>query len=154
MKITDILSEASIKINMSAENKKDLIEQMIFLAEKSGKIEDREEALRETLAREEIMSTGVGKGVALPHAKLSSLDSCVSSLAILNEPIDYDAIDGEPVKIAFLLLGSENNVGAHLKMLSKISRFVNNDSYRERLLSCKKAREILNLFNEYEENEN
>src|SRR3990172_517574 len=133
MNISEIINVNSININLIAENKKDLVEQMMKLAWKSGKVLDIEEALNEVFERENIMSTGVGKGIALPHAKTKAITDAVGALAILSVPIEYESLDEEPVNIVFLLLGMENNVGNHLRLLSKISRLLNNDSIREQI---------------------
>ncbi|MFC2131553.1 PTS sugar transporter subunit IIA [Bacteroidota bacterium] len=153
MKITEILDIDSIKINLNVDSKNELLEQMMFLADKSGKVIDREEAKQEVFEREKIMSTGVGKGIALPHAKTNAISKTIGAIAILSEPVDYDSLDGKPVNIVFLLLGMENNVGNHLRLLSKISRLMNNDSFRGQLLQSQSSSEILDLFRKFEEKE-
>ncbi|ROL56690.1 PTS sugar transporter subunit IIA, partial [Bacteroidetes/Chlorobi group bacterium ChocPot_Mid] len=97
MKISDILNIESIKIGLKVESKRELLNQMVSLAEKSKKLLDREEVLAEVIEREKIMSTGVGKGVALPHAKTNAVLENIAALAILAEPIDFNAIDDSPV---------------------------------------------------------
>ncbi len=154
MKISDFLDINSIKVNIRTDNKNDLLETMIFLANKSGKIIDQEEAKQEVLEREKIMSTGVGKGIALPHAKTNAIIDTVGALVTLSEPIDYNALDNEPVRIVFLLLGLENNIGNHLILLSKISRLLNNDSFRGQLLACPNSDAVIELFNKYESDNN
>ena len=153
MKISEILNIESIKIDLSVESKKELLEQMILLAEKSNKIIDREEVKEEVLEREKIMSTGVGKGIALPHAKTNSITDTVGALALLSAPVDFNSIDDKPVTIVFLLLGLENNVGNHLRLLSKVSRLMNNDSFRGNLQLCKTNNEIMELFEQFEDKE-
>lgn len=150
MKITEILNSESIKIGLKVESKRELLNQMVFLAERSKKILDREEVLAEVIEREKIMSTGVGKGIALPHAKTNAVLENIAALAILDEPIDFNSIDDTPVHIVFLLLGTENNVGNHLRLLSRASRLMNNDDFRENLLKCKTPYEIKTLFEEQE----
>ncbi|MBX3044210.1 MAG: PTS sugar transporter subunit IIA [Candidatus Kapabacteria bacterium] len=151
MKISDILRSNSIKIAIDAETKEHLLESMVELAYDPTKVLDKTQALKDVLEREEVMSTGVGKGIALPHAKSKSVLDSVASLAILKEPIDFDSLDGESVNIAFMLLGPENNVGLHLRLLSKVSRLMNNDSFRLQLLDCKQSEDVLKLFNSMEE---
>ncbi len=150
MNIFDILHKESINIGLKAKDKNELIERLLGLAENSGKIDDHEEARKEIFARESIMSTGVGKGIALPHAKTKGVQDSVASMAIMAEPIDFDALDGEPVDIAFLILGRENNVGTHLRLLSKISRLLNTENFRNELIGCKSEEEALELFKKTE----
>lgn len=153
MKITDILSVESIETGVQAENKEELLNRIMDLAVKSGKILNREIAMKEVLERERIMSTGVGKGIALPHAKTNSVSDSVGALTILSNPIDFQSLDGEAVSIVFLLLGKENNVGNHLRLLSKISRLMNNDFFRKQLLESSTPEEALEIFNKMEEKE-
>jgi len=151
MKVSEILDEKSINIGLSVDSKEELIEQLIFLTEKQGKILDRDEVKKEVFEREKIMSTGVGKGIALPHAKTNAISDVCGAIAILKEPIDYDSLDKEPVQIAFLLLGLDSNVGLHLRLLSKISRLMNSDSFRSQLLEQKTPKDIIELIKKYEE---
>ncbi len=151
MRISDILDEKSIKIGLAVDTKEELIDQLIFLTEKQGKIIDKDEVRQEVFEREKIMSTGVGKGIALPHAKTNAISDVCGAIAILKDPIDFDSLDKEPVKIAFLLLGLESNVGLHLRLLSKISRLMNNDSFKSQLLSLNTPKEVIELIKKYEE---
>lgn len=151
MKITDILSLETIEIFYPASSKSQMLDELVEIASKSGMLNDKSIALKDVLEREEIMSTGVGKGIALPHAKSKSVDGSVAALALLKNPIDFDSLDGEPVNIVFMLLGPENNVGLHLRLLSKVSRLMNNDSFRLHLLECKQKDDVIKLFNSMEE---
>jgi fructose-specific phosphotransferase system IIA component len=152
MKISDVLSVDTIRLNLHVENKNDLIEQMILLAGKSGNIIDIEEVRNEVFDREKIMTTGVGKGIALPHAKTNAIRSTTAALGILAEAVDYDSLDDKEVNIALLLLGMEGQIGEHLRLLSKISRLMGNEFFRTELLNSKSALDVLNLFKTYEEN--
>jgi fructose-specific phosphotransferase system IIA component len=150
MKIIDVLQKESIELNLSFQNKDELLSYIIQLAERSGKIADIESASKAVFDRERIMSTGVGKGIALPHAKTNSVTDSVGALVILNSPIDFEALDGKPVNIIFLLLGRESNVGNHLRLLSKVSRLLNNDAFRSKLFKSETSDEVINIFSEIE----
>lgn len=153
MKISEILTKKSIRINVEVKTKKDLLLQLLDLAKESGKISNPDNAAKEIFERERIMSTGVGKGIALPHAKTDAVEDSIGAIALLKKPIDYDSLDGMPVNIAFMLLGKEHNVGYHLRLLSKISRYLNNDNFREKLLNCKTEDEVFEAFIEIEQND-
>ena len=153
MKNTDILNINSIKVNLHIESKDELLKKLVNLAAASGNILDKSIALNEVLERESIMSTGVGKGIALPHAKTNAIKCTIGAICILKEPLDFDALDEKPIKIAFLLLGEENNVGGHLRLLSKISRLMNIDAFKAKLLNAKTPQDILDIFYEYETEE-
>ncbi|MGE5480971.1 MAG: PTS sugar transporter subunit IIA [Chloroflexota bacterium] len=153
MKVTDILDVSSVKVGVATDSKPELLNSLLELAATTGKILNKESARKEIFDREKIMSTGIGKGIALPHAKTSAVSESVGSLAVLSKPIDFESIDGDPVSIVFLLLGRESAVGNHLRILSKISRFLNNDEFRAAVLGANSPEEVVKLFNSMEEAE-
>ena len=101
MKISDILSTDVIAVNLETADKDDAIRKVIDLAAKSNKILDKEKVSHTIFEREKLVSTGVGKGFAIPHGKTDSISDVVAAFAITKDPIDFDSIDGEPVKIYF-----------------------------------------------------
>jgi fructose-specific phosphotransferase system IIA component len=151
MNLSDALNIKSIAINAEVENKAALIELLIDLADKTGKIINKEEAKKETFKREAIMSTGIGKGIALPHAKTNSVTDTICALAILKNPIDFDSMDGEPVKLALMLLGKENAVGAHLRLLSRISRLLGDEALKQKLFDSQTPQEAFEIILSNEE---
>ncbi len=152
MKISDILSTDVIAVNLDTADKEDAIKKVIDLAAKSGKILDVEKVSKTIFEREKLVSTGVGKGFAIPHGKTDAIEDVVAAFAITKEPIDFDSIDGEPVRYIFLLIGKENLLNTHIKLLSRISRLMNKDEFRERLLDAVNPEEVLSIFKEEEKN--
>jgi fructose-specific phosphotransferase system IIA component len=152
MKISDILSTDVIAVNLDTADKEDAIKKVIDLAAKSGKILDVAKVTNTIYEREKLVSTGVGKGFAIPHGKTDSISDVVAAFAITKEPIDFDSIDGEPVRYIFLLIGKENLLNTHIKLLSRISRLMNKDEFRERLLDAANPEEVLAIFKEEEKN--
>ncbi len=152
MKISDILSTDVIAVNLDTADKEDAIKKVIDLAAKSGKILDVAKVSNTIYEREKLVSTGVGKGFAIPHGKTDSISDVVAAFAITKEPIDFDSIDGEPVRYIFLLIGKENLLNTHIKLLSRISRLMNKDEFRERLLEAANPEEVLAIFKEEEKN--
>ncbi|HMQ79883.1 MAG TPA: PTS sugar transporter subunit IIA [Ignavibacteria bacterium] len=152
MKISDILSTDVIAVNLDTADKEDAIKKVIDLAAKSGKILDVAKVSGTIYEREKLVSTGVGKGFAIPHGKTDSISDVVAAFAITKEPIDFDSIDGEPVRFIFLLIGKENLLNTHIKLLSRISRLMNKDEFRERLLDAANPEEVLAIFKEEEKN--
>jgi len=150
MKINEILSLELIRTNYEAKNKDALLSSMVEWIGESGKIFDIEKAKQEVFHREEIMSTGIGKGIALPHAKTNAVSNFVASLCILEKPIDFDSLDNEPVNIVFLMLGTPEKLGEHLRILSKVSRMMSNESLKKQLLEANSATQVLSIFGEYE----
>ncbi|MDX1640596.1 MAG: PTS sugar transporter subunit IIA, partial [Balneolaceae bacterium] len=100
--------------------------------------------------REKIMSTGVGKNLAIPHGKVASIEENYASFAVLKDPIEFDSIDDKPVKMAFLLVGPAGENRLHIKLLSRISRLMNSTTFRETLSGCTTAEEIYEAFHDEE----
>jgi fructose-specific phosphotransferase system IIA component len=151
MKISEILTEDVIGVKITAKDKNDAINQMIDLAEKSGKIIDVEEVKKCVFEREKLVSTGVGKGFAIPHGKTDAVSDVVASFATLKEPIDFESIDNEKVNLIFLLIGKDTLLNVHIKLLSRVSRLMNKDEFRERLLKAKTKKQLLDAFSEEEQ---
>lgn len=152
MKISEILNEKLIKININAKDKTDAINQMIDLAVNSGNIINLEKVKECVFERERLVSTGVGKGFAIPHGKTDEIKDMIAAFGILSEPIDFDSIDGENVNFIFLLVGKDSLLNAHIKLLSRISRLMNKDEFRVKLLNSPNEAEVLKLFKEEEQN--
>jgi len=152
MKITDILKTSTILVHQNLDEKQAVLSKMISALSKSGQISDIEEVTRVVWDRENIMSTGIGKGFALPHGKTNSVSETVGCFLTLDKPIDFEALDSLPVNIIFMLIGRENTVGTHLRLLSRISRLMNNDTFRVEIANAQSSEEILALFEREEDN--
>ena len=146
MKISDILTDTLVATGLKGDSKKEIIDAMIDLVASSPKVTDKEKVRKAIFEREEIMSTGVGNGFAIPHGKTDAVTDIVAAFAVTAEPIDYQSLDEKPVRLVFLLVGKDNLVGPHIKLLSRISRLMNKEEFRKRLLDLKTPAEILNAF--------
>ena len=151
IKIADILDPACICLNMEAKDKASALNQMVDLLALNGKVHDRATLATVILDRERLMSTGIGNGVALPHGKTNVVDRSMAALATLQTPIDFDALDDKPVSIILLLVGTEGNVGVHLRLLSRISRMVGSEQFRTSLLNAKSIENVIALLGTHEE---
>ncbi len=151
MKISDILNEKIISTDLECTDKDDAINKMVDLASKSGLMLNIEKVRQCVFDREKLVSTGVGKGFAIPHGKTDEIKDIVAAFAVLKNPIDFDSIDLEPVKFIFLIVGKESLLNAHIKLLSRISRLMNKDDFRDKLSEAKNPEEVLNLFKEEEQ---
>ena len=150
MRLEEILAVDGIEVNAVLKDKSELLVRMIDLAAKSGRVTNQEAALKDVVEREKLMSTGIGKGIALPHAKTNSVKETVGSFVILRDGVDFDSVDGERVYIAFMLLGKEANVGLHLRILSKISRILDDDDYKGGIMKMKSGEEVIDFFKRLE----
>jgi len=150
MKIGDILTEDMVVTGMKGSTKEDIIDAMIELVSKSPKIIDKERVREAIFDREKIMSTGVGNGFAIPHGKTDAVSDIVAAFAVTEEPIDYQSLDEKPVRLVFLLVGKDNMVGPHIKLLSRISRLMNKEEFRKRLIELNTPQEILETFKKEE----
>ncbi|PLX22648.1 MAG: PTS sugar transporter subunit IIA [Ignavibacteria bacterium] len=152
MKITSILTEDLIQVNVPGNTKDEVINAVIDLAANSQKIKDIDKVRHAIFEREKIMSTGVGKGFAIPHGKTDAVSDIVAAFAVTENPIDYQSLDHEPVRLLFLLIGKDSLVGAHIKLLSRISRLMNKEELRNRLLQAASSQEILQILKDEEIN--
>ena len=150
MKISDILTDNLVATDLKGKTKKEIIDAMIDLVSTSPKVMDRERVRKAIFEREEIMSTGVGNGFAIPHGKTDAVADIVAAFAVTAEPIDYQSLDEKPVRLVFLLVGKDNLVGPHIKLLSRISRLMNKEDFRKRLLELKTPHELLEAFRQEE----
>jgi len=151
MKVFELLDEKFILTEFKSDDKEDIIIELIDLYNGNEKVSDIEKVRKAILDREKIMSTGVGKGFAIPHGKTNAVNDIIAAFGKTIRDIDYDALDGNPVHLIFLLVGRDDMVGKHIKLLSRISRLMNKDEFREKLLSANSKEEIINIFKEEEE---
>src|SRR4030095_8758520 len=152
MKISDILSPDVVEVNLDVADKDDAIRKIIEISSRTGKIIDINKVIDTIFERERLVSTGVGKGFAIPHGKTDAISNIVAAFTITKNPIDFDSIDGEPVRFIFLLIGKETLLNTHIKLLSRISRLMNKEEFRDKLLDAKTKEEVLNIFREEEKN--
>lgn len=152
MKISDILSPDVIEVNLDVADKEDSIRKIIDISARTDRITDLKKVTDTIFEREKLVSTGVGKGFAIPHGKTDAIKDIVAAFVITKNPIDFDSIDGEPVRFIFLLVGKETLLNTHIKLLSRISRLMNKEEFRDKLLVAKDKEEVLNIFKEEEKN--
>ena len=151
MKVSELLKSEFIISDLKGESKEEIINELIDLFKNDPRVEDIEKVRSAVLDREKVMSTGVGKGFAIPHGKTNAVKEIVGAFGRIKDGIDYDALDGNPVNLVFLLVGKDNLISTHIKLLSRISRLMNKDDFRHRLKEANSADEIVKLFSEEEE---
>ena len=144
MKITDLLDVNAIKLNLEVDSKTQLLEKAIELIYQTGNINDKEQFKNEIFKRESISSTGIGEGIAIPHAKCECVNKATISIITLKKPIDYESIDGEDVKILFMLAANDNAL--HLDVLSKLSKLLLDTNFVSKLIDCEIEEELYELI--------
>ncbi|MFH0753664.1 MAG: PTS sugar transporter subunit IIA [Candidatus Omnitrophota bacterium] len=147
MKILDFLCPDAVTVDLKATNKKELIDEMVSFMVDSGAFEKKHKVkiIDVLMARESLGSTAIGQGIAIPHGKTDCVDKLVAGLAISKKGIDFDALDGEPVYIFFLLAAPIDSAGPHLKALARVSRLLKDKYFRDSLKAVKDKKEILEL---------
>ena len=131
MKIVEFLSDKGVSANLKATDKDSAIREMIELLAKAEGIRNKEEIVKILLAREALGSTGIGLGIGIPHGKSNVVKGLVAAFGVSKKGIDFDALDGEPVYIFFLLIAPEDSAGPHLKALAPISRLLKDKYFRD-----------------------
>lgn len=150
MRFGDLINEASIDLNLPSQPKEDVLRLLVSRLAHAHQGIDPEQAVSAVLEREFALSTGVGQGVAVPHATLPELKEPVVGFGRCPKGVDFAAMDNKPVNLLFLLLAPENEISLHLKLLSRISRLCTRQDLREALLTVSTPEEVLDLIKEHE----
>jgi mannitol/fructose-specific phosphotransferase system IIA component (Ntr-type) len=153
MKLSEIINEYEITVNLEAEDKLEAIEELVdlLISEHEVSLRDRDSVLQVVFAREASVSTGVGGGVALPHGTVDCIEEIVGAVGISRKGIEFDAIDGEPVYIVLLLLVPKAKITKHIKTLANIARIFNEESLRKHIRSAKTPELVLQIIENAEE---
>jgi len=150
MKLGEIIPEGGILDDLKSVQKEDVIKEMVAALVKAGRIEEAtsKKVIKALMDREELGSTGIGAGVAVPHAKHDSITDLVGAFGRSKKGINFDALDGEPVHVLFLLLSSKSASGAHLEALAYISRLVRDEKIVKFLRDAKDVASIREILTE------
>lgn len=148
--LTDLLTSIRVKVPLEAGAKDEVLRELVGVLMGAGCVGDPAEVLRVVQQREQVLSTGIGHGVALPHGKSDACRELVIAAGVTREPVEFDALDAEPVRLIFLLVGPENNAGAHIKALSRISRLVRQPELRDRLMEAESEATFMEVLREAE----
>lgn len=147
MNLVDVFRREYIKIPLEKNTKTDVIKELVEVLTQHQAIRKSDGIIQAVFDREEIMTTGVGNGVAIPHCKHKESRNFAIALGVHPQGIDFDSIDKKPAQIIFLLVGPEDQPGTHIKLLSRISRIISKDEVREKVLACNTPAELFDLLN-------
>ncbi len=151
MRIIDVLKRENVHVFLQQTGKEALLGELVGLLLAGHPEAERREALREVRMREEIGSTGIGEGVAIPHAKPSFCTEMMACLGIAAEPVPFDSIDGEPVRIFLLVLGPRDQAGQHLRFLARVARLLKKSERRVELQACTDADQAFEVLARFED---
>ena len=146
MAVVNLIEEDIIKIPLEAKTKPDVIKELVDVLKNAGKIEDAESVFRAVMLRENMGSTGLEKGIAVPHAKTHKVNNLVLAIGVSPEGVDFDSLDGEPSKLFFLLIATPQQAGPHIEALSEIARLTRSSNFCKLLLNAKTPKEIVEIF--------
>lgn len=150
--VVDLLDEAVVATDLDVGSREEVFEELVGLLTAEDRLEDADHALDALREREDILSTGIGNGLAIPHAKVELLDRFVAAFGRVPDGVDFKSLDGKPAHLIFLLLSPQGEAGRHVRILARISRILKNAQLRPQLMDASSASEILELIREEEEN--
>jgi fructose-specific phosphotransferase system IIA component len=149
MKLSDLFKEENIESGFPPADKETLLESIIRDLDNKGFINDAEQVVVDVIEREKVMSTGIGNGVAIPHAYTNGVDNLVAGFYRTTSRVDFEALDNEHVDLFFIILGPKESRRDHIKVLAKISRLLNHDDFREDLRNASDTGAVMNIFNRF-----
>ncbi len=154
MKLTEFVVSDAILPELVADSKESAIRQMVASLKQAGKINeaDEEAIVSAILKREELGSTGIGRGVAVPHTKHPSVESIISTVALCHDGLDFESLDGEDVYILFLLISPPDRPGDHLRGLETITRYLKKDDFCSFLKQARTKEQVMDLLQEADNN--
>ncbi|HVA46397.1 MAG TPA: PTS sugar transporter subunit IIA [Pirellulales bacterium] len=155
MKFADFVSREAIRADLTADDKEGVIREMLQALLAANKVAEGEYEgiVKAIMKREELGSTGIGRGVAVPHTKHPSIDHLVGTVAVSPEGVDFDSLDGEKVHLFFLLISPPDRPGDHLRALENVSRQLRDETFCKFLKQAKNPEDILQLLDEADNNQ-
>ena len=155
MKFSDFVRVNALKAELTADDKESVINELVTALVNAGAIKaaDQESIVKAIMKREELGSTGIGRGVAVPHTKHPSVDELIGTVGVSSEGVDFNSLDGEKVQLFFLLVSPPDRPGDHLRALENISRQLRDDTFCRFLKQSKTADDIQQLLEEADNNQ-
>ena len=150
MKLSKFCEEDLISFDLKGKTKDQIINEMVDLTSRSKLVKERQELYQAVVEREKLVTTGVGYGVAFPHAKTKAVKGIVVAFGRSNPGIDFEAMDRKPVHLFFLIAAPEDAIGAHLNVMARLSYIMKNEKVRERLMKITSPKELLEILDSVE----
>ncbi len=153
MDLKSILTNETVALNLKGTTKEEIIDELLDMLVKAGKVKDKAVAKACIMDREKKMSTGMKHGIAIPHGKTDSIDSLVACIGISEKPVDFDSLDQEPSRIFIMTLSPIDKTGPHLRFLAEVSLLFKSPEKRKQLLNAKTTQEVIELLTISEDEE-
>ncbi len=155
MKFSDFVSSKSICASLTATDKESVVSELVDALLGAGSIKegDRDDIIKAIMKREELGSTGIGRGIAVPHTKHPSVETLVGTVGVSIDGVDFDSLDGEKVQLFFLLVSPPDRPGDHLRALENISRQLRDETFCRFLKQSKNTDDIMQLLEEADNNQ-
>ncbi|MDU6877306.1 PTS fructose transporter subunit IIABC [Clostridium tepidum] len=150
MGITDLLKKSGIELNPNINTKEEAIDKLVNLMDNTGNLNDKEAYKKAVLDREELSTTGIGEGIAIPHAKTRAVKNAGLSAMVIKEGVDYNSLDDKPAKLFFMIAAPEGENNVHLEVLARLSTMLMNEDFKNSLINAKDKDEFLNLIDSKE----
>jgi len=151
MRITELMDKNLIISELHSETKKEVLKELVDCITKKELGIDGNDLLRVLLEREELGSTGIGDGIAIPHGKVKKIEDLMVSFGRSLGGVDFQSMDGKPTHIIFLLIAPENSAGIHLKALARLSRLLKDSRFRKNIMEADSSQEIYDLIAQEDE---
>lgn len=151
MLISDYLFKECICVDLQGNTKEEVINELAELQFLAHPDIDREETMAGLFDREDLLTTGIGNGIAIPHARISSVSNICVSFGMLQKDVDFQSLDEKPVRIVFLILFPKDQVNLQLRFLARVSRLLQHTTLHDALYTCKSPEDVIKTFQEYEE---
>jgi fructose-specific phosphotransferase system IIA component len=146
VQLQDYAAPDLIGLDLAARDKQDLLQKLVDLLLEGGRVRDAAGLMGELLKREQVMSTGIGGGIAIPHALTNDIENLALVFGRTAAPMDFQALDGQPVDLVFMLVGPKNASSIYVKLLARVSRVLQNEAFKERLRQATQPAEIMEAF--------
>lgn len=150
MKLSEIINENLIILDIKSDTKKEILSEMVELFLKAGYITDKDRYLNSIIEREKLGTTGIGKGIAIPHGKTEDVKKVSICFARSKKGVDFESLDGKPVHLIFMLAAPINSDGDYLKALAKLSRLLRYKEFKDKLVQVKNGTDIIDIIKEQE----
>jgi len=148
MNLKTVLTKDTISLHLKGTTKQEIIQELLDLLVKSGKIKNREAAEAAIMDREHKMSTGMKHGIAIPHGKTQTIHDLVACIGISDQPVDFDSLDHEPCRIFIMTLSPIDKTGPHLQFLAEISLLFKSSEKRAEILASTSSEQVLKILTE------